>query len=121
MNPNVQLARFEEYGGGYGLLANPVKDDGVVNYYDTLFEIPKHLITSRDSILSNERYGKDTTAYKELQKMLRMAVNDYDEMFMDDVIISMQLMVECSLGDESFLKPYLDMLPTDAVPRYVLK
>ena len=134
IHPNVTIANFAGYG--YGILAAY----GDVKYYDALFEIPSSLILSTQSILgmysyllnNDNDYNNDINVYSRLMDvphMIRQVVtntssgdtNDSNSMMMiiEDVIISLQLMVECSLHihGRSKFGPYLDILPDNVVPR----
>lgn len=99
LHPNVILKSYPDYGG-YGLSTK--SDGGGIQYYEELFRIPDTLILSRDTIVSK----MSTNVPKSVKED-------------DDVVIAMQLMVECALGSESFYAPYLQVLPKE-VPRYDL-
>lgn len=97
LHPNVMLKSYPEYGG-YGLSTK--LDGGGIQYYEELFRIPDTLILSREKIISKMSTNVPTLVKED-----------------DDVVIAMQLMVECALGLESFYAPYLQVLPEE-VPRY---
>ena len=125
IHANVTIESFPEYGGGYGILAK----HGDVKYYDTLFEIPSHLILSVKCIVdmysSHDSSNNADNVYDrliEVPQIIRQVVSDGTaniEMLIEDVIISLQLMTENALHDKGKSKfgPYLDMLPVHAVPR----
>uniref|UniRef100_A0A7S2L968 SET domain-containing protein n=1 Tax=Leptocylindrus danicus TaxID=163516 RepID=A0A7S2L968_9STRA len=101
ISPNVTIKSYPEYGG-YGLYA---KDD--IAYYDNMYQIPADIILSVESI--REGYSTFNAGISERLEKVQSHGGD-------DAVIALQLMVECALGAESDIQPYLDIMP-DGVPR----
>ena len=126
ISPSVTLREFADFGG-YGLMA--LSDDtsnnqntssnnkNVLETLDELYRIPPSIITSAQSVYS--LYHGGSRLVHQFQHRLNLALHHYfsSSLVQQDVIIAMHLMVECSLGEYSDLRPYLDVLPQDIIPR----
>ena len=126
ISPSVTLREFVDFGG-YGLMAvsdntsnnqhTSSDDKNVLEPLDELYRIPPSIITSAKSVYS--MYHGGPRLVHQFQHRLNMALHHYfsSSLVQQDVIIALHLMVECSLGDHSNLRPYLDVLPQDTIPR----
>ena len=126
ISPSVTLREFVDFGG-YGLMAvsdntsnnqhTSSDDKNVLEPLDELYRIPPSIITSAKSVYSI--YHGGPRLVHQFQHRLNMALHHYfsSSLVQQDVIIALHLMVECSLGDHSNLRPYLDVLPQDTIPR----
>jgi len=138
ISPSVTLAVFPEFGG-FGLLAKNIDNkkeneneqdtilgahtnDGdnsslySVKYLDEMFTIPDSIITSSKTFLERFNNGKIRNFQSRINQILSEHLPS-NTMVQQDALIALHLMLECSLGDESTFKPYLDILPQTIIPR----
>lgn len=108
ISPSVTLGIFPEYGG-YGIMARE-SDNGDIKYMQELFTTPSAIITSTESIFSKYR---ESNLQTEITSFLTKTFPFPQDMASQDIIISLELMVQCSLGNQSKLFPYLDILPAE--------
>ena len=129
ISPSVSIAPFPEYGGGYGIVA--LTDPAVqalppppppqrpttivVHALQDLFTIPASVITSPESVLRSPAYR----TIPHFRRRLQSAVDAHflSPLVRQDAIIALHIVVECALGKDAALGPYLDVLPHDVVPR----
>mmetsp|Transcript_16301 Transcript_16301/g.23221 ORF Transcript_16301/g.23221 Transcript_16301/m.23221 type:complete len:935 (-) Transcript_16301:120-2924(-) len=107
ISPSISIASYENYGG-YGLEVTPQSE---VHELDVLFSIPSSLIIDASTVL--ETYNAQIT--QDIVEILKK--NVHSPLVQQDIIISLSIMAECSLGEQSFFKPYLEMLPSNTIPR----
>lgn len=121
ISSSVRITFYPSYGG-LGLQAVGESglegDDTAIHVLDRLYTIPPSLITTSTSTRHKYTYGNEkvTDFHLQLDKLL----NDYfmgSSLVQQDVVIALHLSVECSLGEGSKFKPYLDIMPQQIVPR----
>ena len=73
------------------------------------------MITSPESVLRSPAYR----TIPHFRRRLQSAVDAHflSPLVRQDAIIALHLVVECALGKDAALGPYLDVLPHDVVPR----
>ena len=96
INPSVTLSPFPGYGNGIRALTD-------VSQLEVIYEVPPSLIFTREKVIEHYSPLIDEEFTRPLQ---RSPVSD-------DHVIALQLIVECSLGDKSIFKPYMDVLPKE--------
>lgn len=102
---SVKISTFEEYG--YGLVAE--RD---LKLFDPLLSIPSQIISTPDRVkLEFTRFWMN---FEEIIERLLKPFSYYDR---QDVLLAMHLMRECSLNGKSQYQAYLDLFPSEAVPR----
>lgn len=122
ISPRVTLDVFSDYGG-YGLKS--ISDEGV-EYMQELFTVPYSIIFSTDKIL--KKYEEKNT--KKKKEYIIFPNNEFSSLFapsnhqgtfdsleQQDILLSFELMVQCSLGRYSHYYPYMQMLPSSQIPR----
>ena len=113
MSDNLKLDTFS-FGNGLSVVSNGNDDnDVVINEGDEVFRVPEKLqINPRDVIAA---WNKTSVEMMILTKDT-VKRNCRDKLAQQDIIIALQLMIECAMGEDSLWHPYLQMLP-DYVPR----
>jgi hypothetical protein len=113
MSDNLKLDTFS-IGNGLSVVSNGNDDnDVVINEGDEVFRVPEKLqINPRDVIAA---WNKTSVEMMILTKDT-VKRNCRDKLAQQDIIIALQLMIECAMGEDSLWHPYLQMLP-DYVPR----
>ncbi|GFH49757.1 hypothetical protein CTEN210_06233 [Chaetoceros tenuissimus] len=121
ISSNVKMAAFEDYG--YGLMATSNNDHHSIDSFDSepvihelqdMFIIPKNVITSTQSVMQYF-HSIDASFAQKVRHLIQSSFQS--PMVQQDVLLAMYLMKQCSLGSESHLAPYLDILPQKTVPR----
>ena len=121
ISSNVKMAAFEDYG--YGLMATSNNDHHSIDSFDSepvihelqdMFTIPKNIITSTQSVMQYF-HSIDASFAQKVRHLIQSSFQS--PMVQQDVLLAMYLMKQCSLGSESHLAPYLDILPQKTVPR----
>ena len=96
---------------------------GGIEYMQELFTVPNKIITSTDTVMTKynmlltkvERKSnnsmKKVNFQKHLQQILDHRFSQHHNMITQDIIIALELMVQCSLNKYSHMHPYLDILP----------
>lgn len=113
ISENLKLKKFP-IGNGLQAFSSDEEYDGVViRENDEVFRIPEILQLNPRAIISgwNKTSAEMMTLTKETVK--NIVRSKFDQ---QDIIIALQLMIECAMGEESFWYPYLQMLP-EYVPR----
>ena len=94
VDPAITLQNFPGYGNGIAAL-EPVKQ------LQTIYTVSPDMIFSRLKVI--EHYSSSAPD----------AMATMSSAPTDDHVIASQLIVECSLGDASLFKPYMDILPEE--------
>ena len=113
MSDNLKLGTFS-IGNGLSVVSDKDNDqDVVIHEGDEVFRVPEKLqINPRDVIAAwNKTSVEMMTLTKDTVKR-----NCRDKLAQQDIIIALQLMIECAMGEDSLWYPYLQMLPNH-VPR----
>jgi hypothetical protein len=117
ISSNIKLDKFEDYG--YGLMATSNSNDSfdsepVIKELQDMFTIPKNIITSTQSVMKYF-HSIDASFAQKVKHLIQSSFQS--PMVQQDVLLALYLMKQCSLGSESHLAPYLDILPQKTVPR----
>jgi hypothetical protein len=97
-----------------------IDQEYAIKYLDEMFTIPESIIISSTSILHQFSKAESHIQIPQFQHRITQLVSKYvpsNYMVQQDVIIALYLMVQCSLGEYSAFKPYLDILPSYIIPR----